>query len=792
MKRERRQIWILIAAVNLALLLILLFITLDVPPLTLVHLLPFLLLNVFMAVFGLHLGGGQVSLIPMATIAAYLVLGAVPAAAVAYLSAMLHGLIGYHTAGLLGEPRLRTHREAFLLALANASIQTLAVLMAGLVYRLGGGRPPLTSLDGRTWLQVIAAGSTFLFINHLLAATYLSAGGGQRWRDYLEQTPRLFLVEGGPLILLAPLMALILTGLGWQPFILFALLLIAVSLITFNLDRTRQRLQRRVGELAGLQAVGRTLSASLDTETVLASVRQEVARLMPADDFYVALYDRDNDLLSFPLAYESGRPVSWSPRRSTNGLTEQVLHSGEPLLIPRDLEGWLLQNDIRLIGKKAGCWLGVPLIAGQTVLGVVTLQSPEDNAYDLSHQQVLQTIAAQAAVALQNAYLYTRTDEALMRSIQELRHILRTIREGILLLNPKGEILAGNRALADFLGITEAEFIGPVSAAGNGDHPSFLGLCGFEPGRLDTICRRLAREGGVHRQQITVPGPPPRPVARTLAPVYDSDETIAGWLLVFRDLTEEQKLSRLREEMTSMLIHDLRSPLSLIRGALQQIAFIHRTGATADQGQLLDIAQVNVERLLDMIDLLLEIGRLENGQGLVERRPVDLPNLLQETAEQLTPLAARARITLEVKTAPALPAVPADPGHLGRVLHNLVDNALKFTPDGGHVRLWARLEPEQDQDSPHHAHLLLGVSDNGPGIPPAERATLFQKFTQVRGRTGRRKGTGLGLAYCRLATEAHGGQIWVESENGSGSTFILRLPLAETPEEEEHALTAVS
>lgn len=778
MKWESRQLWALIAGIELALLLLLLSLSLGISPAIAIFLIPFLILNIFMAIFGLYLGGGKVSLLPMVTIATYLIWGAVPAAWIAYLGAMIHGWIRYHAAGRLHEPRFRTHREAFLLSLANATIQTLALIMAAFIYRLGGGTPPLTTLDVRTWLQVIAAGSTFLLINHLLVGAYLSTGGGERWRHYLEQTPRLFLVEGAPLILLAPLMALIFTGLGWQAFLLFALLLVAVSLITFNLSRTHQHLQRRIGELASLQALGHTLSASLDIKTVLESVHREVARLMPAENFYVAFYDRENNLLSFPLAYEAGQAVTWSPRHPTDGLTEHVLHSGRPLLVANALETWLAQNGTRLIGKTAGCWLGVPLVADQTVLGVIALQSPEERVYDHSHQQVLQTIAAQAAVALQNAHLYARTDKALMRRVQELRHILRTIREGILLLNPRGEILAGNRALATFLGLTEAELTGPFAASPRSDRPSLSALCGFEPASLQNICRRLTREGGVHRQQITVPGPPPRPVTRTVAPVYDLDDTIVGWLLVFRDLSEERKLSRLREEMTSMLVHDLRSPLSLVRGALQQVAYINRADAPAELAQLLNIAQLNVDRLLDMIDLLLEIGRLENGQVLVERQPVDLVNLLQETIEQVTPLAAQAQITLEVETAPRLPPIPADRAHLGRILHNLVDNALKFTPDGGHVRIWARPDPEHVAATRASTHLLLGVSDDGPGIPPAEQATLFQKFTQVSGRTGRRKGTGLGLAYCRLATEAHGGQIWVESENGSGSTFILRLPLA--------------
>lgn len=770
MKLEGRQRWALVASAGVGLLLLVATVALPVTWPRVAIMVPFLALVVFTATFSLYVGGGQVSLLPMATVAGYLALGVVPAGWIAFLGSTIHGGIRYLAPGWLREAPTRQRGEALLLGLANAAIQTGAILAAAGIYRMGGGAPPLTSLNIRDWLRVIATGSTFLLINHLLVGAYLAAGGGQRWRDYLEKIPRLFIVEGGPLLLLAPLMALILTRLGWQPFLLFSLLLVAVSLTTFNLDRTQQRLQRRVNELAGLQAIGHSLSTSLDLELVLASVRQEVARLMAADDFYVALYDRENDIVSFPLAYEKGRRVSWQSRRAANGLTERVLAQGEPLLVARNLQGWLREHDVDLIGKGAGCWLGVPLVAGEEILGVIALQAPAGGVYDRSHQQLLQTIAAQASVALQNARLYAQTDEALARRVQELRHILRTIHEGILLLGREGEILAGNRALADFLGVTEAAFSGPLAEARTVGGASLLARCGFEAGELKQLCQQLAQEGSAYRDQTTVPGPPTRPVARTLAPVYDPDSVIVGWLLVFQDMSEEQELDRLRGEMTSMLVHDLRSPLNLIQGAMQQVAFVTSGEKNDEVGLLLEMAQINVERMLEMIDLLLEIGRLESGQILLQRQPVAINELLQETVQQVAPLAQQSAVQVTANTPHPLPAVTGDRDHLSRVLHNLVDNALKFTPDGGHVRVWSR---------PENGHLLFGVSDDGPGIPIGEQPVLFEKFTQVAGSAGRRKGTGLGLAYCRLAVEAHGGEIWVESEEGAGSTFIVRLPVEE-------------
>jgi len=119
-----------------------------------------------------------------------------------------------------------------------------------------------------------------------------------------------------------------------------------------------------------------------------------------------------------------------------------------------------------------------------------------------------------------------------------------------------------------------------------------------------------------------------------------------------------------------------------------------------------------------------------------------------------------------------LPSLYVDPEFIDRVLHNLVDNAIKFTPDNGRVRLWVKRDPENPKA------LLIGVTDSGPGIPSGELQRVFEKFQQTSV-SGRRVGTGLSLPFCKLAVEAHGGQIWVESEVGKGSTFIVRLPVAE-------------
>jgi signal transduction histidine kinase len=268
------------------------------------------------------------------------------------------------------------------------------------------------------------------------------------------------------------------------------------------------------------------------------------------------------------------------------------------------------------------------------------------------------------------------------------------------------------------------------------------------------------------------PGAPDRHVERTLSPVRDREGEITGWLLVLRDITEEVELAQLREDMMHMLVHDLRSPLTVLHGSLEMTDMFIDDGNLEEVRLLGQMAQRSCDRMLRMVSELLDISKLESGELPIHPQRTNVESLLGEIAARIGPLAERANITIDLMFKADLPPLQVDPKFLDRVLHNLLDNAIKFTPDGGHVQLWAKADPDSADA------VLIGVKDTGPGVPSEELHRLFEKFQQVSSVTGRRVGTGLGLPFCKLAIEAHGGQIWVESEVGKGSTFIMRLPAA--------------
>ena len=414
-------------------------------------------------------------------------------------------------------------------------------------------------------------------------------------------------------------------------------------------------------------------------------------------------------------------------------------------------------------------------MAGGRSLGVIGVKSySSSDVYDISHQEVLCTIAAQAAVAIQNARLYARTDETLARRVRELDSILATTQEGILLVDMNYRVVAANQSFADLTGLdlTDVTRVPLISTAAKIEPFTLVELLGENPAELREDCLAILEGSDPLRKRVFAGvQPSQRAIERTLTPVRNSKGEVTSWLLVFHDLTEQRELERLREEMTSMLIHDLRAPLSNLQGHLYLIEEDIQLGKLERTTQLLASAQRSNERVLRMANTLLDIQRFEGGQIPLQRQPLCVRTILEEAATQFASLAEMQQISIEVNAQPDLPALSVDAEHFGRVLTNLLDNAFKFTPDRGHISLWARQAAATDSPS-----MLIGVSDSGPGVPTEEHDWLFQKFRSTASPKGRR-GSGLGLVYCKLAVEAHGGRIWVESEAGQGSSFIIQLPI---------------
>ncbi len=246
----------------------------------------------------------------------------------------------------------------------------------------------------------------------------------------------------------------------------------------------------------------------------------------------------------------------------------------------------------------------------------------------------------------------------------------------------------------------------------------------------------------------------------------------AGYVVIFQDLTQVRRLQTMRRDFISNLSHELRTPLASLRAVIETL----QDGALADPPaaeRFLRQAENEVHTMTQMVAELTELSQIESGQVRLRLVPVAVSSLIEVPLERLRAQAERAGVQLGVEVAADTPLVLADEERIRQVITNLLHNAIKFTPPGGHIRLLAGPRPDEANE------VLFEVRDTGIGIAQADLTRVFERFYKSdRARTRARGGTGLGLAIARHIIETHGGRIWVKSKVDKGSSFYFTLPTA--------------
>jgi len=758
---------LLVAAVGLA-CVVYLSIGWDPRP----YLLPILLFTVLNATatrLGLRLGSGQkISLAHVTIVASFQVYGLIPALWSTLLGALLSDALRVLWP-LPGEDPSRPGDEALRAAAMNAGMHILALVAGSAAFFRLGGALPVTGITSQNILPLTGLFLVYFLVDVGYFLLYQALGGVEIGRYIAEHLPRIIQVELVSLPLSILIAAIYNQGNLGNSLLLVATA-VAAMLLTYYLDLSRRGLQQRVEELSALNAIGSELGRFLDLETLLEVIYRETKKVLDLRNFYVALYDAQEQELHFPIVYEGGERQRWVSRPFGSGLTEYVVETRHSLLLREDEEIEAARLGIEPVGKPSRSWLGVPLMAGDEVLGAMAVQDYEQNyAYDVSDLDLLSTIAGQAAIAIRNAQLYQQTDEQLANRVRQLQAVLDSTDEGMLFLDTHGQIILANPRLQTFWQAEASELIGhPLLSS-----PELLKKAGLAPSTTLEGLTNLSQSPG--KAIVPLPGSGERVAERAISTVQDLQGEVAGWLLTFRNVTEEQKLAHLREDLSQMMIHDLRSPLSAIATALKMLQELGEDLSPERRAQLVEVGLRGAERLDSMVHTLLEIARLQSGELRPEKVPVSLRQLVRTVTRRLMPLASAADIRITNDAPDRLPLAHVDLSLMERVLSNLLDNAIKFSPDGAEIVIQA--EPMERQ-APPGEWLLLSVADQGPGVPSAYREAIFEKFGQVRSAPSRRRGAGLGLTFCRLAVEAHGGQIGLDCPGEGGSVFWFTVPVA--------------
>ncbi len=249
-------------------------------------------------------------------------------------------------------------------------------------------------------------------------------------------------------------------------------------------------------------------------------------------------------------------------------------------------------------------------------------------------------------------------------------------------------------------------------------------------------------------------------------PLVEEQGRVLGQLLVLYDITREHQLAELRDDLTHMMVHDLRNPLTIMYCSAELLLDEALDQLDPRSQKLLKMIMSSNIQSLELVNHILDLQSLESGHMELEQEDIDVKAAVQQAIQQASLLAEMKQQALQAEVPDGLPAALADPRLLQRILQNLIGNAIKFTPEGGAIRISAQQQGD---------YIKMEVADTGPGIAPELQQRLFEKYV-----TGgqKQRGSGLGLAFCRLAVEAHGGTIGVESQKGQGSTFSFTLPIA--------------
>ena len=524
----------------------------------------------------------------------------------------------------------------------------------------------------------------------------------------------------------------------------------SVAVLNARLYTESQRTARVMTALAESAAA---INSSLEMNAVWERILNQTMQALQVETVALALIDHTtNDLIFQAAAGQNSGKITGRHILSGHGLAGLVARNGHGLVIPAFTQDPGYSEADKVEGIEMRAVAIAPIQSQGKVIGVLEAINPVSGSFDPDAMIVMTGLGNLAGTTIQNAELFDR----LQNTHEHYRQLFEDSVDSILITDWEGRVLEANRQAVKLSGYSVEQLHTMNMDQLHEINWNKTGL-NFEALKGNPECNY---ESSLHRQAGD-PIPIEVYVHRVELEVTDSLQ----WIL--RDITERKELDALREDMTSMIYHDLRSPLGNIVSSLEMMGDL--VSKDDSLNAMLAIAQNSTTRIQRLVNSLLDISRLESGKQIMNQDAVDPIILIREAIRDVEPAAGGRQQTVENKTPGILPLIWVDVDMVHRVFINLLENAIKFTPLEGRIEIGA-----QTSDG---AFVKFWVRDNGRGIAAADQEKVFEKFTRVRGRD-RPGGLGVGLAFCRLAVHGHGGEIWVESSPGNGATFWLTLPVA--------------
>ncbi len=528
----------------------------------------------------------------------------------------------------------------------------------------------------------------------------------------------------------------------------------AVAVLNAKLYGESHRQARVMTALANSASA---MASTLNLEVVLKNILMEIQTALEVESVALSLIDLEGGHLEYKAAIHESMDL-------------QSKLVGKKILIGQGFAGWVAEHgegeivsnpsqDPRFLQTNKVypemspyAIVAAPIFIPGRVLGVLEAINPHAGQFEPDALQVLSGIGSLAGSFIQNARLY----EDLQNTHSRYYDLFENSIDPIIITDLEGNILETNQRTLQTSCYTEEQLRKMVISDIHEVKWDAIGS-NFQSLKEDT-------SSSYESTLITMDGTE-IPIQVNVHQIRIGDECMLQW--IFRDITESKNLDQLREDLTSMIFHDLRSPLSNVISSLDVIQASLPGTDDPEIQSLFEIATRSTVRIQRLTRSLLDINRLESGQPITNLETFHPKTLIQYTKQEMSTQAEAKKQKVRLSIPKKIPEVEADRNMIERVLINLVQNAIKFTPSKGKIEIGT----EMIKDEIH-----FWVLDSGPGVDPDYIDRIFDKYTRIHP-DERIKGLGLGLAFCRLAVEGHGGRIWVENLPAGGAKFTFTLPL---------------
>ncbi len=539
--------------------------------------------------------------------------------------------------------------------------------------------------------------------------------------------------------------------------------LLITHIRTENLLRKKENEQKqKMYQISMLKEIQDRVSYSLDVEKIIDVITGSLKKLFPYSTASSIVIKSDKlifkSYIEEAVSHNFVNNVKSSMLASLSALIENLPQTTDDKLL-----GVILDDNNKL---PPSSFFHIPLVVNGKVMGLINVSSTKPSLYKEDEMTILYQITNQASQAL------SKLEDVLENEKEKLTSMIGSLADGIFMVDTKNQVLIINNAAKSFLSLTNSSptYVEILHSVGQGYDLQ------------KKVNEAISKNIEVEEKEVNIKD---KIFQTFITPVHvenQGKEEVIGASILLHDITIEKEISKIKEDFTNMMVHELRAPLTAIKYS-SEVILDNKEMKNEEREKLIKIIDEQSKTLLEGINSILDAAKMESGRFTINPSTSDVKEIIEKTITTFKPQADKKQIQLSVIPFNPIPLFEFDKLRISQVLNNLVSNSLKFTPESGKITVSVNVSKEKQQ-------LIISVSDNGVGIPKNEQQDLFSKFYQIRKTPHElsKGGTGLGLYIVKGIVEAHNGNVWVDSEEGKGTAISFSLPLlrVSTSDEREY------